>query len=218
MKRVTATMLEAYRRFTTNEYATYEEMVNTIKGGVEPSPAMLLGTALHSALEWYVSDFVDIGKDGPTKVFEGHTIDIASVAEYHYNWLDYSWFREVSTAKPVTTVPGLFLKCKADAVAGTTVVDHKVTTKAITDATLQRYQDSYQWRAYLHAFGCSQFMYNVLQCEERNGVWYVVNQEVVYCNDYEGMEADVNNMALQLYQWCEQNDLTEYLHKGGDNA
>jgi hypothetical protein len=229
MKRVTATMLEAFRRYKDNEYMSFDDMVAAIKGTTEVNDAMLLGTAVHEVLENYTG--YQEQPDGSTSLVSnplndssphlvhmstlglGHNIDMASIAEHH-KWLDSGWLREVETAKGLD-ISGeiLHLKCKADAVAGTTVVDHKVTTKPINDAMIQRYQDSMQWRAYLFAFGASQFMYNILQMENNDGVWFVKANEQAYMSDYPTMGLDVVDMVHELYEFTKKHKLTDYLVK-----
>lgn len=209
MKRVTATMLEAFRRYRDGEYMTYEDMVNVIKGTTEPNEAMLLGSAVHEVLEHY-SPYQE-QPDFRTSL--GHNIDMSSITEHH-PWLDSGWLREVETAKGLDMGGEIIhLKCKADAIASTTVIDHKITTKPITDSMIQRYQDSMQWRAYLFAFGCGQFMYNILQMENDNGIWYIKSSEQAYMSDYHLMGMDVIDMVHELYDFTKKHGLTDYLIK-----
>ena len=216
MRRVTATMLEAFRRYKDNEYMSFFDMVASIKGTTEENDAMRLGTAVHEVLEHY--PYGNAKYDWFTRLnyvdTRGHNIGTAGIAQHH-EWLDDSWLREVPTEKGIAMADGtvLYLKCKADAVAGTTVVDHKVTTKPINDAMIQRYQDSMQWRAYLFAFGASQFMYNILQMENEDGVWYVKANEQAYMSDYPTMGLDVVDMVHELYEFTKKHKLTDYLIK-----
>jgi hypothetical protein len=216
MKRVTAMMLEAFRRYKDNEYMSFDDMVAAIKGTTEVNEAMKLGTAVHEVLEHYPDGYVmhNVFKSPVYITSLGFNIEMQSISESAI-WLTDIWLREVPTEKGIAMADGtvLYLKCKADAVAGTTVVDHKVTTKPINDAMIQRYQDSMQWRAYLFAFGASQFMYNILQMENNDGVWFVKANEQAYMSDYPTMGLDVVDMVHELYEFTKKHKLTDYLIK-----
>jgi hypothetical protein len=159
---------------------------------------------------------------GLTGVHDGIRIDLEGIMDASQGWFDDKWLREVPTEKGIAMADGtvLYLKCKADAVAGTTVVDHKVTTKPISDGMILRYQDSMQWRAYLFAFGASQFMYNimywhkaVIDGDEQQHLWVLRQQEVTYMSDYPTMGLDVVDMVHELYEFTKKHKLTDYLIK-----
>ena len=218
MRRVTATMLEAFRRYKDNEYMSFDDMVAAIKGTTEVNEAMKLGTAVHHFMEGYDLDKIK----GLTGEHDGVRIDLEGIMDASEGWFDDKWLREVPTEKGIAMADGtvLYLKCKADAVAGTTVVDHKVTMKPITAEKIQSYQDSMQWRAYLFAFGASQFMYNIMYWhkvipfeEEAQHLWVLRQQEVTYMSDYATMGLDVVDMVHELYDFTKKHNLTDYLIK-----
>ncbi|WP_262404603.1 helix-turn-helix domain-containing protein [Aggregatibacter actinomycetemcomitans] len=65
MIRISATQLEAYRRWLESEEATIEEMVAYLEKKVQPNEAMLAGSAFHKVLEDYENmTLAFVEKDG----------------------------------------------------------------------------------------------------------------------------------------------------------
>lgn len=218
MFRVTATMLEAYNRFLTNEYATAEDLHATITGVTQVNEAMQLGSAVHTALEQW-GQWLHMPPSGHEMAYnsEQYPTYMLSLQSLHENaWLANGWLQEVDTVCPIELPDGrvINLKCRADAIAGTTVVDHKVTGRSITEAHHKAYEQSYQWRAYLVAFGCGRFIYNLMRWEQQeNGVYVMTEADTAYMRDYAGMAEDVQRMVWDFIAYCDANNLTSYLHK-----
>lgn len=218
MFRVTATMLEAYNRFLTNEYATAEDLHQSLSGATEETEAMRLGSAVHTALEQW-GQWLHMPPSGHEMAYnsEQYPTYMLSLQSLQENaWLANGWLQEIETVCPIELPDGrvVNLKCRADAIAGYTVVDHKVTGRSITEANHKAYEQSYQWRAYLVAFGCTRFIYNLMRWEQgENGVYVMTEQDTAYMKDYPGIAEDVQRMVADLVRYCETNGLGHCLHK-----
>lgn len=206
MIRVTATMLEAFRRYNTNEFMSFDDLLATLRGKVEPNAAMEFGTAVHALLEfrpkWEGAMFM-----------AGHEFDTDSIIRAH-TWTDQDYLTEV-TGHKVYEIDGdiVYLRCMADAVFGRKVVDYKITQSSISDTKLQGYQDSMQWKAYLEVFDADEFGYSVQQWKQRDSIWYLEDVQWVTCTRYEGLQYDVANAVKELYHFCKRLGIMDALYK-----
>lgn len=212
MTRVTATMLETYRRFRQTEYTSYDDVVASIMGVTTETEAMRLGTAVHAVLEQMhtgdasFNEWALYEQDGFT--FDGDSIRTAA------DFLTPMWMREVMAEKVIKVgAADVVLRCKADALIGTVIVDHKVTTNAIDERKVTGYQDSMQWRAYLYAFGGHTFGYNAMQWVEWDGLWQLKQRDFIACDRYKGIDAEVVQAVHELYDFARHNGLESYLTK-----
>ena len=183
MIRISATQLEAYRRWLESEEATIEEMVAYLEKKVQPNEAMLAGSAFHKVLEDHENmTLAFVEKDG----FKFDFSEIETEIEKRIN------------GEPVTFVGVV------DAMESDCVFDHKLT--AYIDA--ENYTDSMQWRCYLSWLGMSKFTYNLFQkytpvAESDKCVIKSVTQISFY--RYPEMENDVLLLATQLVDFIKAN-------------
>lgn len=177
--RVSATDLDALRRFRADEEADLATFLDEMRKKVEPTPAMMAGTALHKALE------MAIPGEHKTLAAKGHLFIIADNLE-----LDLPDVRECKLTRDwvvdgvTATVVG-----KVDAVHGRRIDDHKLTSSF--DA--ERFLGSYQWRAYLSIFGANIFRWNVFEGRQkpRTRTWFINDLHPLTMYRYPAMEADV---------------------------
>lgn len=201
MIRLTASMLETYRRFMDTEYTTYDDMIHAIDGTGLTSPEMALGVAVHKALENYNGG--ELATD--VVVYDGYTLDSRSL-EKAGRFITPMWLKEVDGQKSMRLLGDeVFIRCKTDALVGTFIVDHKVTGE-IDAHKVESYLDSMQWRAYLWVFGGTEFMYNTMVWSEENGVYNLREAERVFCNTYNGLESDLRRCAQGLYAFVRANN------------
>lgn len=195
MIRISATQLEAFRRWLDNEDATIEEMVAYLEKKVQPNEAMLAGSAFHKILE----DYEDM-----TLAFverDGFKFDFTEIeTEIHIPKIKEFKFEIIKNVNgEVVTFVGV-----VDAMESNCVFDHKLT--AYIDA--ENYSDSMQWRCYLLWLGVSKFTYNLFQkytpsAEPDKCIIKSVTQISFY--RYPGMEDDVISLTIQLIEFIKEN-------------
>lgn len=208
MIRLTATMLETYRRFVETEYTTYDDMLAAIDGTTTESPQMALGTAVHKALENYNGS--ELATDVVT--VDGYAFDARSI-EKASDFVTPMWLHEVAGQKSMRLFgEEVVIRCKADALIGTFVVDHKVTG-SIDAGKIESYVDSIQWRAYLWVFGGNEFMYNAMVWSENNGVYHLKDNQRVFCNSYYGLYSDLRRCAEGLFSFAKSNNRIDAITK-----
>lgn len=176
--RVSATDLDAYRRFRDDDEADLAALIQQLRRLMPSTDAMQAGTALHSALE--------MAGEGDHKglQFDGYTFSFETDAE-----LDLPPIREMKQTKEylaggvLVTMVG-----KVDALHGRRIDDHKFTAKFDAD----RYLDSYQWRVYLDIFGADEFRWNIFEARESAPKNYLIRAvHKLTMHRYPNMEADV---------------------------
>lgn len=139
----------------------------------EETPAMIRGTQCHAALERAAAAGSEV---------EGWDSDMR-IALPRPDLVELSVQREIA--------PGLLLTGRLDAICGTTGVDYKTTGRAID---LERYTDSWQWRAYLAMMPrLERFRYDAFQLAARADV--IVDWQHVEMCRYAGVDADVQDVA-----------------------
>lgn len=147
MLRISVTHLDYYLYWRGNESLTLDHLLADITGQVEPTPAMLASRAFHSALE-----VIQLG-DHPVISSDGYTFDLSEMRII----IQLPNSRELKVEKEIDTPSGpVTLVGKVDALTGITVADWKLTERY----DLEKYGDSYQWRAYLWMLGAVYFEYH----------------------------------------------------------
>jgi hypothetical protein len=169
--------IEAWRRFMADDEAEVADLVARLTGEVEPSPAMLAGTAFHKAMEDAVpGEFDTLSALGHTFRFVGGEVELPSIRE-----------TRTSRAFGPLTVTG-----QADAVEGRIVTDHKTTKRFDAEG----YLGGCQWRFYLSLFGADLFRWNVFEIREVEPLTFEVGEpQVLTAARYPGMEADCLRLA-----------------------
>lgn len=176
--RISATDLDALRRFRSDEDAELSAFLADLRRESGPTEPMLAGTALHKALENAPpGDYKGFSQDGYTFSFEtSDTIDLPDIREIK------------TTGEFVVDGCAVTLVGKVDAVHGRRVDDHKLTGRYDPE----RFLNSYQWRVYLLLFGADEFRWNVFEGKEsapRNYIIRGIHQLTMH--RYPGMREDV---------------------------
>ena len=149
MIRISATNLDAFRRYRDSEDASLEDLLAYLRRETPPTPPMLAGKALHKALEIAAEGEHDtLAADGYT--FDFSTAGDVALADIREMKLEVE--RTVG-GTPVTLVGVV------DGIRGREVIDHKLTSRFDPE----RFLSSYQWRVYLSAFDADRFTWIVYE-------------------------------------------------------
>lgn len=178
--RVSATDIDAYRRFRDEEYVELADLLAQLRRESPPTEAMMAGTALHTALENAPDgEFEKLEAEGYTFAFAADgEVDIPSVREMKDT-------REYEIDGCAVTLVG-----KVDAIHGRRVDDHKFTSRFDPE----RFLNSYQWRIYLEVFSADEFRWNVFEGRQDRDdpKRYAINAiHPLTMHRYPGMAADV---------------------------
>lgn len=178
--RVSASDLDAFRRFRDSEDASLSDLLAQLRRELPPSPAMLAGTALHTALE-------NVGPgEAEALEAEGYRFTITATAD-----LDLPDIREMKATKDLVIGDVLVtLVGKVDGVHGRKVIDHKLTQRFDPE----RFLNSYQWRVYLDVFEADLFEWIVYEAaqfgpDERDLTIKAVHPLTMH--RYPGMDSDL---------------------------
>lgn len=192
MIRVSATMLESFRRFQSAEWMTYDDLIASITGRSEETREMAIGTAFHEVLAGGTSD-----------LFDADTVRRAQ------SLVPPTALHEVKQTRKVGTPYGIVtLVAKADAIIGRTVYEHKTTTK-IDERKVNGYHDSLQWRVYLDVFGADVCIYDVWALRESDGIIYADDMQVFEMHRYAGLRDDVHRWTCAFVEFCAANGIIQ---------
>lgn len=185
-----ASKLDDYRAYLTGEMFngdeyTAEEFIKRMTA-YEESAAMAAGTAVHSIIE--TAQFGEIKPHADAYGWHVHfDLDAdAAIPEA----------REVPLQR---THNGITLFGRCDAIGPSTVHDIKTTSTIDVD----RYLDSYQWRAYLWMSGRQRFVYDIFRVKVEDDIKVVTVLEYVplKLSAYPNMGRDVERL-LEEFDAC----------------
>jgi len=179
MIRISVSDVDQYRYYRASEDMELDALLRRLRREEPPTPAMAMGTALHSILE--------DAKDG----------DELSIVErdgfvFHFAFdstVELPPIRECKGEMHLT-VDGIpvTLVGKVDCLDGQRIWDHKLS--GTFDA--EKYADSMQWRMYLMMFRAWRFTYNVfVHYEQPDGTILVKDLHSFDFYRYPGMEDDI---------------------------
>jgi hypothetical protein len=200
--RVSATLLEGYRLYTSTDWKTEADLIASIQGVFVPTPAMDLGTAFHAVLEtperWRVAGGYRSG---------AYAFDDATMAPL-FALIDR---RGVFEVKATLEIDGHTLVAKADQLCGATIQEFK-TTLSTFDA--EKYTDSYQWRVMSLIFQPARITYHVASLDDHgNSVVELKSLDSVSLYPYAGLEQDVRDLLREFVGYVQGKGLSEYLER-----
>ena len=201
MIRISATTLEAYRRWLDNPEATIDDMVAYLEKKITPNEAMLAGSAFHKVLENNENITLDcIEADGFIFDFSGinEAIYIPKIKEYKFE------------LPAIVKGEGVTFVGVVDAMESGCIYDHKLTASA----NAEDYTDSMQWRCYLSWLGLNKFTYNLFQKYNPSADpdRYIIKSVLqVSFNRYPEIDNDVNTMAARLVDFI-KNHANHLIH------
>lgn len=150
---------ESFRQWRDDDESDLSALLARLRGEMEPSQAMLAGTAFHALLERASEgeEIAEAEQDGFRFIIE---VDIE---------LALAPIRELRANK--LYAPGITISGQLDVLDGRRVEDHKTTGRFDPE----RYLDGYQWRFYLDIFGADTFRWNVFEMREVEPHAYLVH-------------------------------------------
>lgn len=185
MIRISATSLEAFRRWKANPDAGLDEIVSYLLKRTAPTEAMAAGSAFHRVLENATQGELGVvTQDGFTFDFTQMDGEIAlpETREHKLTRQDFI------SGEPVTFVGVV------DAMDTLAIYDHKLTGSPDPE----NYTDSLQWRCYLDWFSAKKFTYNLFskyQPAGRPGTYVIKQFMPVSFYVYPDMHRDVMQAA-----------------------
>lgn len=200
--RVSATLLESWRLYQTQDWMTEASLIERIQGVLVPSPQMDLGTAWHAVLETPETCRVPGGYRSGAYTFDDATLQPL------FDRIDR---RGVFEVKATTELDGHTLVAQADLLAGATLHEFK-TTLSTFDA--EKYADSVQWRVMSLVFQPAQITYHVATLDDHgNSVVTLKSLDSLSLYPYAGLEQDVRDLLREFVAYVEGKGLAEYCQR-----
>lgn len=207
MIRISATNLEAFRRWKANPDAGLDEIVNYLLKRTPPTEAMAAGSAFHRVMENATQGELSVlTQDGFTFDFTQMDSEIA-LPETRERKLTR---QDIVGGERVTFVGVV------DAMDATTIYDHKLTGSLDPE----NYTDSLQWRCYLDWFGIKKFTYNLFakyQPSARPGTYIIKQFLPVSFYAYPDMHRDVMQVAGEFVDFVKTN-VPEFINRQKEPA
>lgn len=185
--RVSVTAIENYLYWLGRDDRDMAYLLQELRGEMPKSPAMMIGSALHKALEHApIGEASFIEADGHRFIIQPNVeLSLPDIQEFKLE-------QEFSVSSELTVQ----LVGKVDAWHGNTVWDHKTANRFDADK-MEGYLSSYQWRWYLLMTGVDVFQYNIFVVDSEN--WTRLENATAYnvtdfhsfrLYRYPGMERD----------------------------
>ena len=222
--RISATTLEAYRLFLSEDWMDYDRLAAQLSGEREETDAMRRGTSLHEILETPQAERqarfgcietkrVPYGTCGSTAEDMYYDEDEEDIPCYRH--LGFVWdaasidripasggINEIKAELPITTGNGdAVLVARADKVLGLAVMDYKTTSNQFE---AERYMQSVQWKIYCLAFSAHSFTYRVFEIKDGD-VLTIKAAHTLTCRPYPGMAEEVQRLAGDFIGFCLRN-------------
>ncbi|MGT3281723.1 hypothetical protein [Yersinia enterocolitica] len=194
MIRISATNLEAFRRWKANPDAEIDEIINYLLRITPQTEAMIAGSAFHKVLE-NASEGVltTVQLDDFTFDFTQMKGELALPEQREHKLTLES---EVGGEK--VTFVGV-----VDAIDNMTIYDHKLTASIDPE----NYTDSLQWRCYLDWFGMNRFTYNLFQKYQpvqQPGTYIIKQFMPITFYAYPQLHKDVTDAATEFVQFVKE--------------
>lgn len=194
--RLSATTLEAYRRWLENEEAGVADMLTYLDKTIEPTEVMRAGSAFHKILE--NANNVELSQ----VELDGFTFDFSEIeSEIRLPAIrEFKFTRQTEIDGVQVTFVGV-----VDAMDSTAVYDHKLTS----NANAEFYENSMQWRCYLAWLGLPKFTYNLFEkayqpVSESNLIKLKAVQQITFCR-YIGMEDEIRELSASFIAFLKKH-------------
>jgi hypothetical protein len=197
--RLSITTVEAYRMFRDYDWMTLEDLEATITKTAPANDNMLRGKAFHAIIEDPAACKYDATHyDADGWAFDGEGIERV---------LDLLPTGRVVEVKSTVVVDGITLSGVADALAGLGVYEAKCTARI----DVEKYFDSFQWRAYLKMFNAQWVRYVLAQYAEKGGVVSIPNVLPMTLYRYPKLDEDVQRLANECAEFVVQRGLPDHV-------
>lgn len=194
MIRISATSLEAFRRWKANPDADLDEIISYLLRKTPPTEAMAAGSAFHRVLEnASTGELTVVSVDGFTFDFTQMEGELA---------LPDRREKKLTLEAEIAGEPVTFVGV-VDAIDDTTIYDHKLTASIDPE----NYTDSLQWRCYLDWFGKNKFTYNLFQKYQpaRQPDTYLIKQFMpLTFYSYPEIHRDVTEAATEFVHFIKE--------------
>jgi hypothetical protein len=198
MYRVSATQLEQFRLFVTDDWMTEQSLLDSLTGVFVPTPAVQLGHAYHAVLEAPTPYRVPGGY-----ACEGFTFDDATM-DPMLSLIDRRGVFEVKTTQPFGDVT---LVAQADQLVGAHLYEFKTTGSPFS---IDKYLDSIQWRVYALVFDPLAITYRVATLDDHgNGVVTLKDLNHLTLYPYAGIEQEVRSLVTRFVEFIRAKGLDE---------
>lgn len=210
--RLSITVVEAFRLWRdTGDWMDLRDLEATIKRAAEPNEKMLRGIAFHQVLErptaYREAPFAEHQYRVPARdgsgdfVFSGEGID--RVLEL--------WPKLPSPeVKSTFDLEGITVVGVADALEGVTVWEAKATEQIEVD----KYVDSFQWRALLKLYNATVARYVLAQVKDNGARFIFVNSVLpVSFYRYPKIDDDVRRLVNDCADFIAQRNLVGYVQE-----
>jgi len=207
--RISATMLESFRLWMTEDWMKEEDLIAKIKGEFAWTPAMRLGTAYHACVE------------RPQRALSGYyEMDgfrfTAEAVESMLGKIEPSGLFEVKTTKAILIAQPVFseviLVAKCDHIAGAWISEFKTTLDAFDS---EKYMASAQWKLMTWLFDAAQVTYHVAVLDEdvkRNEIG-LKSIESLNVFPYPALEEECRELVRDFVDYLHKKNLDAYLRQ-----
>jgi hypothetical protein len=207
--RISATTVEQYNYFLSEEYAREQSLIDSIKGIYKPGWQAEHGTALHYILEDGIESHLD--PDGKTCSAKGIKFSLSDI-ETCLKYVD-------KRGEPEVKVTGLYdvgetvkVVTKADRIVDAVVVEYKSKWGGQFD--IEIFSRSFQWRFYLENFGSNEIRYKVFIFNRRaSGIIELKSVETFSLYRYPRIRTDCIDMLRKFVGYLDQKNLRSFLDK-----
>lgn len=197
--RLSITTIEAFRLWRdTGDWMSLEDFEATVKRATVPNEKMLRGSAFHKVLETckgetalvYEADGFRFSGDGMPTV------------------LDLWPHHGAKEVKATMDVDGITVVGQADSLIGTEVWEAKCVERIDVD----KYEDSFQWRAYLKLYNASVCRYVLAEGRDIGHRDIIVSSCLpMPMYRYKSLDDDVRRLTSECAEFIEQRNLTSYV-------
>lgn len=198
--RLSITVVEAYRLFLAGEWMPLEDLLSTIRKDSPENENMRRGRAFHAILEH------------PEDCRRGDDFicaDLAFAAEGIDRVLKLIPPGRVAEVKATYELDGITLSGVADALYGLDVDEYKCTGRI----DVERYFESFQWRAYLVMFNAARVRYVLAQYKDGMPI-EITNVLPLTMYRYPAVLDDVKRMANECADFIVKQGLEAYCVSG----
>ena len=215
------TDLDSWEWYKANEAMTSDQFLERLNRTEDTNTALIVGQALHNAVETALKTVRDqrqgIQIDRLKGAYDGHQVEFEFINDdkepFEVHLDAYDTIEQDGELVFSTPAGWVHLRLKIDGLMGLVVRDLKTTGKFAAE----RYQDSWQWRAYLQALGprYSAFEYHVFTLSRSKAhdtalaagrpiAVRVRDYNMVPCFRYPAMLTHLQGVCAELAAYCEQ--------------
>lgn len=201
--RLSVTAVEAFRLWRdTGDWMALEDLEATIKRETVPNEAMLRGRAFHDVIEFPDDRFVSTMGD-----------DHYRSGEFQFNAdgirrvLTLLPPDRVSEVKTTTEIDGITLVGVADALRGLDAYEAKCTARV----DVEKFFDSFQWRAYICLFRCARVCYLLAQGKDVGRYIQIGDVLPMWLYRYPKLDTDVRRLTNECAEFIAQRNLESYV-------